>query len=106
PFDENTSSQQQFTPQQPRSPLFPYTTLFRSPSVSRALLERRAALLACTREFFSARGVLEVDTPVVVNAPVSDVHIVSATVQLGRDRRSTRLNSSYLVISYAVFCWK
>src|SRR5438874_1697737 len=54
------------------------------PSASRALLERRAALLACTREFFAARGVLEVDTPVVVNAPVSDVHIVSATVQLGR----------------------
>ncbi|TLY86063.1 MAG: EF-P lysine aminoacylase GenX, partial [Gammaproteobacteria bacterium] len=37
------------------------------PSASRALLERRAALLACTREFFAARGVLEVDTPVVVN---------------------------------------
>src|SRR5437773_2229594 len=54
------------------------------PGASRALLERRAALLACTREFFAARGVLEVDTPVVVNAPVSDVHIVSATVQLGR----------------------
>ncbi|TLY99799.1 MAG: hypothetical protein E6K33_10480, partial [Gammaproteobacteria bacterium] len=54
------------------------------PSASRALLERRAALLACTREFFAARGVLEVDTPVVVNAPVSDVHIVSATVQLAR----------------------
>src|SRR5205807_1775098 len=54
------------------------------PSASRALLERRAALLACTREFFAARGVLEVDTPVVVNAPVSEVHIVSATVQLGR----------------------
>src|SRR5437763_1480171 len=29
------------------------------PSASRALLERRAALLACTREFFAARGVLE-----------------------------------------------
>src|SRR5437764_318967 len=54
------------------------------PSASRALLERRAALLACTREFLAARGVLEVDTPVVVNAPVSDVHLVSATVQLGR----------------------
>src|SRR5438128_6569141 len=52
------------------------------PSASRALLERRAALLACTREFFAARGVLEVDTPVVVNAPVSDVHIHCASVQL------------------------
>src|SRR5207302_7835869 len=52
------------------------------PSASRALLERRAALLACTREFFAARGVLEVDTPLVVNAPVSDVHIHCAAVQL------------------------
>ena len=55
------------------------------PSASRALLAQRAALLARTREFFAARGVLEVDTPILVNAPVSDVHIVSASVQLARD---------------------
>ena len=52
------------------------------PSASRALLAERAALLARTREFFAARGVLEVDTPLVVNAPVSDVHIHCASVQL------------------------
>ncbi len=52
------------------------------PSASRALLEQRAALLARTREFFADRGVLEVDTPLLVNAPVSDVHIHSASVQL------------------------
>jgi lysyl-tRNA synthetase class 2 len=55
------------------------------PSASRAHLAQRAALLARTREFFAARGVLEVDTPILVNAPVSDVHIVSASVQLARD---------------------
>lgn len=55
------------------------------PGASRALLEQRAALLARTREFFAARGVLEVDTPILVNAPVSEVHIVSASVQLARD---------------------
>ena len=53
------------------------------PSATRARLATRAALLARTREFFAARAVMEVDTPLVINAPVSDVHIHSATVQLG-----------------------
>ena len=52
------------------------------PSATRAALEQRAALLARVREFFAARGVLEVDTPLLVNSPVSDVHIASATVGL------------------------
>jgi elongation factor P--(R)-beta-lysine ligase len=52
------------------------------PLASRALLRERAALLRRAREFFAARGVLEVDTPILVNAPVSDVHIHSARVQL------------------------
>jgi lysyl-tRNA synthetase class 2 len=52
------------------------------PSASRARLAERAALLARTREFFAARAVLEVDTPLLVNAPVSDVHIHCASVQL------------------------
>jgi elongation factor P--(R)-beta-lysine ligase len=54
------------------------------PSAARARLEARAALLAQARGFFAARGVLEVDTPLVVGAPVSDVHIHSAAVQLER----------------------
>ena len=53
------------------------------PSASRERLSERAALLARTREFFAARGVLEVDTPLLVNAPASDVHIHCAAVQLG-----------------------
>ena len=44
------------------------------------MLRRRAALLGASRAFFADRGVLEVDTPIVVNAPVSDVHIHSAHV--------------------------
>lgn len=47
-----------------------------------ALLRQRAAALAHTREFFAARGVLEVDTPLLVNTPVSDPHIHSAVVRL------------------------
>jgi lysyl-tRNA synthetase class 2 len=52
------------------------------PRATRTRLVQRAALLAHAREFFAARGVLEVDTPLVVNAPVSDVHIHCASVQL------------------------
>jgi elongation factor P--(R)-beta-lysine ligase len=52
------------------------------PTASREMLELRAALLARARRFFAARGVLEVDTPIVVNAPVTDVHIHSARVTL------------------------
>src|SRR2546426_4082663 len=63
----------------PRSTLFPYTTLFRS-RFARPELESLAA------EFYLARlGELEISC---------------------QDRKSTRLNSSHLVISYAVFCLK
>ena len=53
------------------------------PSATSRALRERAALLARAREFFAARSVLEVDTPLLVNSPVSDVHIASATVALG-----------------------
>ncbi len=45
-----------------------------------AMLRRRAALLETTRRFFASRDVLEVDTPMVINAPVTDAHIHSAQV--------------------------
>jgi lysyl-tRNA synthetase class 2 len=49
------------------------------------MLAQRAALTARARHFFAARGVLEVDTPIVVNAAVTDVHIHSARVHLERE---------------------
>jgi elongation factor P--(R)-beta-lysine ligase len=52
------------------------------PTATRAMLEQRALLLARARRFFADGGVLEVDTPIVVNAPVTDVHIHSARVDL------------------------
>jgi len=55
------------------------------PSATLEALRARAALLARAREFFAARSVLEVDTPLVVNSPVSDVHIASAIVALGEE---------------------
>ena len=52
------------------------------PGVSAQRLRQRAELLRRVREFFAARAVTEVDTPFLVNAPVSDVHLHSATVRL------------------------
>src|SRR5688500_11821107 len=51
------------------------------PTATRDTLERRAQLLAQARAFFASRGVLEVDTPIVVNSPVTDLHIHSAEVR-------------------------
>src|SRR2546426_3402461 len=72
----------------PRSTLFPYTTLFRSP--------RAPGEWANTRgHHYPPRGEL---------LPVLQTHMEPPGA-LG-DRKSTRLNSSHLVISYAVFCLK
>src|SRR5438034_5291040 len=71
----------------PRSTLFPYTTLFRSrarggrsPAPHRAASARRCRRSSPCRSRAAPPG--------------------------GRDRKSTRLNSSHTVISYAVFCLK
>jgi elongation factor P--(R)-beta-lysine ligase len=64
------------------------------PTATHARLLQRAQLLARTREFFAARGVLEVDTPLLVNAPVSDLHIHSAQVALGGDAPPLFLHTS------------
>src|SRR3712207_7590594 len=71
----------------PRSTLFPYTTLFRSPRGRQGVLDAVLALL----ELDLGGG-----------ADLDDRH---AAGQLG-DRKSTRLNSSHANISYAVFCLK
>src|SRR5438552_14432340 len=68
----------------PRSTLFPYTTLFRS----RRLAERREPVLLDPAPGGRERG---------ERAPDVEEH---------GDRKSTRLNSSHQIISYAVFCLK
>ena len=64
------------------------------PTAQRTMLQLRGALLAHARHFFADRGVLEVDTPIVVNAPVTDVHIHSARVQFADDPRPFFLHTS------------
>src|SRR5437588_7254358 len=75
----------------PRSTLFPYTTLFRSASSREG---RRRSFGAA-----DLRG---------SNAPAwRRIRFVPLAANDGsRDRKSTRLNSSHTVISYAVFCLK
>src|SRR5260221_8875675 len=86
----------------PRSTLFPYTTLFRSP-------HPRAR-----RQIGPAHDVLPVLRPRRRDtrhlrprlAGAVDLVAPSAAGDGGPDRKSTRLNSSHTVISYAVFCLK
>src|SRR2546430_11071650 len=75
----------------PRSTLFPYTTLFRSPYV-RAF--RHSHTPAAPNKTFGTHA---------ANAGGS---APPAPTAFDRDRKSTRLNSSHSQISYAVFCLK
>ena len=53
------------------------------PRATRARLAERAALLAATRDFFGARGLLEVETPMLVGAAVTDTHLESVPARVG-----------------------
>ena len=64
------------------------------PTADLATLRLRAALLTRARAFFAARAVLEVDTPLVINAPASDVHIESAQVLFPGDTQARFLHTS------------
>src|SRR2546426_4324998 len=87
----------------PRSTLFPYTTLFRSVGIGPAEEPFAApwSQAVAEEEAHVGRRGEERDRRV----EVGDVHVLAAPGSLA-DRKSTRLNSSHLVISYAVFCLK
>src|SRR5690242_21530558 len=86
----------------PGSTLFPYTTLFRSLLVGSAALRGDAAALPFTAGLLGhALMSLAVGT-----APVWLPHAWRGLATLAQDRKSTRLNSSHMSISYAVFCLK
>src|SRR5256885_9343793 len=92
----------------PRSTLFPYTTLFRSTELE---------IPPCRHAWLPGEG--WIDIPLMLRAQLAGgphpgpliVQEYDATCLVPRnataqDRKSTRLNSSHLVISYAVFCLK
>src|SRR5262245_62594202 len=89
----------------PRSTLFPYTTLFRSAAghfvgAAAGAFGRRRRRWRRRRR----RGGKEVHRTGHEPARGEDPHLLQR--HLGPDRKSTRLNSSHLGISYAVFCLK
>src|SRR5437667_1392247 len=73
----------------PRSTLFPYTTLFRSSRTREAQRRRVPSAVACSLRRHRERS---------AQFRFETYH--------ARDRKSTRLNSSHITISYAVFCLK
>src|SRR5690606_41470689 len=90
----------------PRSTLFPYTTLFRSNVVTQHGYRTIVYLQS------GVKGVFSIIQSQFVATLVSFFHLLSKRnkhffQKLNRvDRKSTRLNSSHVKISYAVFCLK
>src|SRR5438132_13283633 len=83
-----------------RSTLFPYTTLFRSQFVAAHHLRGHHALRRPCAQCASADGPRQRQLPHFPRGRPA------GSSQDARDRKSTRLNSSHTVISYAVFCLK
>src|SRR5256885_12343472 len=89
----------------PRSTLFPYTTLFRSvvpgARIGHIGLYRDPETLQPVEYYFKMPSEMEERDVLVVDPMLATGNSAAAA-----DRKSTRLNSSHLVISYAVFCLK
>src|SRR5690242_21314070 len=97
----------------PRSTLFPYTTLFRSGDISTAAGRDEVADLMAF--MVSQGGVIAIHQGAAETGPRALGHrsILANPCDAGvrellnarvKDRKSTRLNSSHMSISYAVFC--
>src|SRR3989442_7234702 len=88
----------------PRSTLFPYTTLFRS------VVTEESDLTSFGRHLHSwivQNCFYDLDaTPAFVSALPAPAAPYNAIEETKADRKSTRLNSSHVRISYAVFCLK
>src|SRR5690606_42151726 len=88
----------------PSSPLFPYTTLFRSPEAWLELVETRGHGVADGEVLTRS---VEADEFLLMGLRlVEGIDLSRYEQYAGRDRKSTRLNSSHVKISYAVFCLK
>src|SRR5260221_1994327 len=84
----------------PRSTLFPYTTLFRSsPGAAAGTCQRTVALGSISTTKVDPFGTWRI-------TPMRSLERDPPRTERIEDRKSTRLNSSHTVISYAVFCLK
>src|SRR5256885_3833192 len=88
----------------PRSTLFPYTTLFRSVHFGSCVLEGEGGPWRPAKTVMIVRRVA-CAAPAAAD-PAAPRNLAAAAIAAAADRKSTRLNSSHLVISYAVFCLK
>src|SRR5207249_5633454 len=97
----------------PRAALFPYTTLFRSiwgawgHKSTHTVSESWAAERVLPATLDPLCGIFSHVGAIALNALLdADVHVGEYVAVFGQDRKSTRLNSSHVSISYAVFCLK
>src|SRR5256885_9533586 len=94
----------------PRSTLFPYTPLFRSrdPVTGRPYSDRLKVIAALLQLFlpFGTGRFYTGHTGIAIAQLVLVFFGIGVIWSFIEDRKSTRLNSSHLVISYAVFCLK
>src|SRR5260221_9841135 len=85
----------------PRSTLFPYTTLFRS-NDGLTDLDLSSIKLLGNNTGFTIDSVGDTSDTLQIGSN----SVLGSTLSIKLDRKSTRLNSSHTVISYAVFCLK
>src|SRR5688572_31179063 len=93
----------------PRSPLFPYTTLFRSrpPPAEVAVAGLRLPAKVDVGQTFNVTAEVHASRPTKVRTRLYQGEALNGLDSLREvDRKSTRLNSSHSQISYAVFCLK
>src|SRR5205814_10268773 len=98
-------------PPPPSPPLFPYTTLFRSQLRDGTVVPMFASTLAEDLVERPRIALAEIEAMVALGqakaaAPAIRAELAKGPSATGLDRKSTRLNSSHLGISYAVFCLK
>src|SRR5256885_8685310 len=98
-------------PRPPTSPLFPNPPLFRSGPAGSG---KTTTIYACVHELARAGGrhIITIEDPVeqiipgIMQTEINEARGLNYATATRQDRKSTRLNSSHLVISYAVFCLK
>src|SRR5690606_42055266 len=103
------SSRSQLIPRPPTSPLFPYTTLFRSGAY---VEDNNIKIITPNSQFIMPTSSLALEgkhntkNAMAASTVAQLLRIRKETIRASIDRKSTRLNSSHVKISYAVFCLK